>query len=79
VLDLLFIKKNLDGSVEGFESHEFEDGEIGGRIPIQATAAVRTTGPPITPGLPTRALPNISRSFTRSSCLIGLDQRRQRL
>lgn len=29
VLDLLFLKKNLDGSVEGFESHEFEDSEIG--------------------------------------------------
>jgi len=29
VLDLLFLKKNLDGSVEGFESHEFEDSEVG--------------------------------------------------
>jgi len=29
VLDLLFLKKNLDGSVEGFESHEFDDGEVG--------------------------------------------------
>jgi hypothetical protein len=29
VLDLLFLKKNLDGSVEGFESHEFDHGEVG--------------------------------------------------
>jgi hypothetical protein len=29
VLDLLFLKKNLDGSVEGFESHEFDDNEVG--------------------------------------------------
>jgi Family of unknown function (DUF6325) len=29
VLDLLFLKTSLDGSVEGFESHEFEDSEVG--------------------------------------------------
>ena len=29
VLDLLFLKKELDGSVEGFESHEFEAEEVG--------------------------------------------------
>ena len=29
VLDLLFIKKDVDGSVEAFESHEFEDSEVG--------------------------------------------------
>jgi hypothetical protein len=29
VLDLLFLKKELDGSIEGFESHEFGDGELG--------------------------------------------------
>ena len=29
VLDLLFIKKELDGSVEAFESHEFDDSEVG--------------------------------------------------
>ena len=29
VLDLLFLKKNPDGSVEGFESHEFDDSELG--------------------------------------------------
>jgi Family of unknown function (DUF6325) len=29
VLDLLFLRKNLDGSVEAFESHEFDDSEVG--------------------------------------------------
>ena len=29
VLDLLFLRKSPDGSVEGFESHEFGDGELG--------------------------------------------------
>ena len=29
VLDMLILKKELDGSVEGFESHEFGDGELG--------------------------------------------------
>ena len=29
VLDLLFLKKNPDGSVEGYESHEFDDSEVG--------------------------------------------------
>ncbi|HTP22825.1 MAG TPA: DUF6325 family protein [Solirubrobacteraceae bacterium] len=29
VLDLVFLKKDLDGSVEGFETHDFGDGEIG--------------------------------------------------
>ena len=29
VLDLLFLKKNEDGSVEGFESHDFGDDELG--------------------------------------------------
>jgi hypothetical protein len=29
VLDLVFLKKELDGSVEGFETHEFGDGELG--------------------------------------------------
>lgn len=29
VLDLLFLKKLADGSVEGFESHEFGDDELG--------------------------------------------------
>ncbi len=29
VLDLLFLKKDLDGSVEGFESHDFDAGDVG--------------------------------------------------
>lgn len=29
VLDLLFLKKNEDGSVEGFETHDFGAGELG--------------------------------------------------
>jgi len=29
VLDLLFLKKDEDGTVEGFESHEFGDDELG--------------------------------------------------
>ena len=28
VLDLLFLKKDLDGSVEGFESHDFDAGDV---------------------------------------------------
>ncbi len=29
VLDLLMLKKEADGSVEGFEAHDFGDGELG--------------------------------------------------
>jgi hypothetical protein len=29
VLDLVILKKELDGSVEGFETHDFGDGELG--------------------------------------------------
>lgn len=29
VLDMLFLKKEEDGTVEGFESHDFGDGELG--------------------------------------------------
>jgi Family of unknown function (DUF6325) len=29
VLDLMLLKKNLDGSVEGFEAHDFGDDELG--------------------------------------------------
>jgi hypothetical protein len=29
VLDLLFLTKNPDGSIEGFESHDFGDHELG--------------------------------------------------
>ncbi len=40
VLDLLFLKKNPDGSVEGFESHEFEDGEVGQLRELEAELAL---------------------------------------
>lgn len=40
VLDLLFLKKNLDGSVEGFESHEFEDSEVGQLRELEAELAM---------------------------------------
>jgi len=30
VLDLILLKKELDGSVEGFESHDFGDTDLGG-------------------------------------------------
>jgi hypothetical protein len=29
VLDLVFLKKEPDGSIEGFETHDFGDGELG--------------------------------------------------
>ena len=40
VLDLLFLKKNLDGSVEGFESHEFDDSEVGQLRELEAELAM---------------------------------------
>jgi hypothetical protein len=40
VLDLLFLKKNPDGSVEGFESHEFEDSEVGQLRELEAELAL---------------------------------------
>jgi hypothetical protein len=40
VLDLLFIKKNPDGSVEGFESHEFGDGDLGELRSLEAELAL---------------------------------------
>lgn len=40
VLDLLFLKKNLDGSVEGFESHEFDDSEVGELRELEAELAM---------------------------------------
>jgi hypothetical protein len=40
VLDLLFVKKELDGSVEGFESHEFDDGELGELRGLEAELAM---------------------------------------
>jgi Family of unknown function (DUF6325) len=40
VLDLLFLKKNSDGSVEGFESHEFDDSELGGLRALESELAM---------------------------------------
>ena len=40
VLDLLFLKKNSDGSIEGFESHEFEDSEVGRLRELEAELAL---------------------------------------
>jgi hypothetical protein len=40
VLDLLFLKKHPDGSVEGFESHEFEDSEVGRLRELEAELAM---------------------------------------
>jgi hypothetical protein len=43
VLDLLFLKKDLDGSVEGFESHEFEHGELGELRELETELALLLT------------------------------------
>jgi hypothetical protein len=40
VLDLLFLKKLADGSVEGFESHEFGDDELGEMRALEAELAM---------------------------------------
>ncbi len=40
VLDLLFLKKDLDGTVEGFESHEFGDDELGGLRALETELAL---------------------------------------
>ena len=40
MLDLLFLKKNLDGSIEGFESHEFDDSEVGELRELEAELAL---------------------------------------
>jgi hypothetical protein len=40
VLDLLFVKKEPDGSVEGFESHEFDDSELGEIRALEAELAM---------------------------------------
>jgi hypothetical protein len=40
VLDLLLLKKNDDGSVEGFESHEFGDGDLGGLRELETELAM---------------------------------------
>jgi len=40
VLELLFVKKEADGSLEGFESHEFEAGELGELRELESQLAV---------------------------------------
>jgi Family of unknown function (DUF6325) len=40
VLDLLFVTKNPDGSVEAFESHDFGDGELGELRALETQLAV---------------------------------------
>ena len=40
VLDLLFLKKEPDGTVEGFESHEFGDDELGELRALEAGLAM---------------------------------------
>ena len=40
VLDLLFLRKDLDGSVEGFESHEFDDSEVGALRELETDLAL---------------------------------------
>jgi hypothetical protein len=40
VLDLLILKKELDGSVEGFESHDFGDSDLAGLIELETELAM---------------------------------------
>jgi Family of unknown function (DUF6325) len=40
ILDLLFLKKELDGSVEGFESHDFGHGEVGELRALETELAI---------------------------------------
>ena len=40
VLDLLILKKDLDGSVEGFESHDFGDTDLAGLIELETELAM---------------------------------------
>jgi Family of unknown function (DUF6325) len=40
VLDLILLKKELDGSVEGFESHDFGDIDLGGLRELESELAV---------------------------------------
>ena len=40
VLDLLILKKDLDGSVEGFESHDFGDSDLAGLIELETELAM---------------------------------------
>jgi hypothetical protein len=40
VLDLVLLKKELDGSVEGFETHDFGDGELEGLRALETELAM---------------------------------------
>ncbi len=40
VLDLLILKKDLDGSVEGFESHDFGDSDLGELLELETELAL---------------------------------------
>ena len=40
VLDLILLKKELDGSVEGFESHDFGDVDLGGLRELESELAL---------------------------------------
>src|SRR5512142_1387392 len=40
VLDLVLLKKELDGSVEGFESHDFGDIDLGGLRELESDLAL---------------------------------------
>jgi Family of unknown function (DUF6325) len=40
VLDLILLKKELDGSVEGFESHDFGDIDVGGLRELETELAL---------------------------------------
>jgi len=40
VLDLILLKKELDGSVEGFESHDFNDVDLGGLRELETELAL---------------------------------------
>jgi hypothetical protein len=40
VLDLILLKKELDGSVEGFESHDFGDVDLGGLRQLETELAL---------------------------------------
>src|SRR5450432_867546 len=40
VLDLLILKKDLDGSVEGFESHDFDDTDLAELLALETELAM---------------------------------------
>src|SRR4030088_1536155 len=57
VLDLILLKKELDGSVEGFESHDFGDVDLGGLRELETELAlllaeegVESSGAALEPG-----------------------------